>query len=62
MLASMSNGNNLNLLMIGNSVVIGQSLEAGRVDAVVLDGALARRLISKGFSVIADLAPLYSHG
>ena len=48
---------NLNLLMIGDSVVIGQSLEAGRVDAVVLDGALARRLISKGFSVIADLAP-----
>ena len=49
---------NLNLLMIGDSVVIGQSLEAGRVDAVVLDGALARRLISKGFSVIADLAPV----
>ena len=48
---------NLNLLMIGDSVVIGQSLEAGRVDAVVLDGALARRLISKGFSVIVDLAP-----
>ena len=44
--------------MIGDSVVIGQSLEAGRVDAVVLDGALARRLISKGFSVIADLAPV----
>ena len=49
---------NLNLLMIGDSVVIGQSLEAGRVDAVVLDGALARRLIRKGFSVIADLAPV----
>jgi len=49
---------NLYLLMIGDSVVIGQSLEAGRVDAAVLDGALARRLISKGFSVIADLAPV----
>jgi NitT/TauT family transport system substrate-binding protein len=48
---------NINLLMIGDSVLIGQALEAGRVDAVVLDGALARRLMSKGFSVIADLVP-----
>ena len=43
--------------MIGDSVLIGQSLEAGRVDAAVLDGGLARRLISKGFSVIVDLTP-----
>ena len=48
---------NINILMIGDSVLIGQSLEAGRIDAAVLDGVLARRLIGKGFSVIADLTP-----
>ena len=48
---------NLNLLVIGDSVLIGQSLEAGRVDAAVLDGALVRRLKTKGFSVIAELQP-----
>jgi NitT/TauT family transport system substrate-binding protein len=48
---------NINILMIGDSVLIGQALEVGRVDAAVLDGVLARRLISKGFSVIVDLTP-----
>jgi NitT/TauT family transport system substrate-binding protein len=48
---------NINILMIGDSVLIGQSLEASRIDAAVLDGVLARRLIGKGFSVIADLTP-----
>ena len=48
---------NINILMIGDSVLIGQSLEAGRIDAAVLDGVLARRLINKGFSVIVDLTP-----
>jgi ABC-type nitrate/sulfonate/bicarbonate transport system substrate-binding protein len=48
---------NVSLLVIGDSVLIGQALEAGRVDAAVLDGALARRLRSKGFSLIADLQP-----
>ena len=48
---------NISILMIGDSVLIGQALEAGRVDAAVLDGALARRLINKGFSVIVDLTP-----
>lgn len=47
----------INLLVIGDSVLIGQSLEAGRIDAAVLDGALARRLKGKGFSVVAELAP-----
>src|SRR5215470_12704813 len=46
---------NISLLVIGDSVLIGQALEAGRVDAAVLDGALMRRLRNKGFSVIADL-------
>lgn len=48
---------NLNILVIGDSVVIGQSLEAGRIDAAVLDGALVRRLANKGFSIIAELQP-----
>ena len=48
---------NVSLLVIGDSVVIGQSLEAGRIDAATLDGALIRRLKSKGFSAIVDLTP-----
>ena len=48
---------NISILMIGDSVLIGQSLEVGRIDAAVLDGVLARRLISKGFSVVVDLTP-----
>jgi len=48
---------NINLLVIGDSVLIGQSLEAGRIDAAVLDGALVRRLTRKGFHVVAELAP-----
>lgn len=48
---------NLSILVIGDSVLIGQALEAGRIDAAVLDGVLARRLKGKGFSVIAELQP-----
>src|SRR5439155_32679 len=48
---------NINILSIGDSVLIGQALEAGRVDAAVLDGALVRRLRSKGLSTIAQLQP-----
>jgi ABC-type nitrate/sulfonate/bicarbonate transport system substrate-binding protein len=48
---------NINILSIGDSVLIGQALEAGRVDAAVLDGALVRRLRNKGFSAIAELQP-----
>jgi NitT/TauT family transport system substrate-binding protein len=48
---------NISLLVIGDSVLIGQSLEAGRIDAAVLDGALVRRLKAKGFAVIADMTP-----
>src|SRR5262249_8345824 len=48
---------NISLLVIGDSVVIGQSLEAGRIDAGVLGGGVMWRPESKGFSVIADLQP-----
>jgi NitT/TauT family transport system substrate-binding protein len=47
----------INLLVIGDSGLIGQSLEAGRVDAAVLDGALVRRLKNRGFTLIADMTP-----
>jgi len=48
---------NISLLVIGDSVLISQSLEAGRIDAAVLDGALVRRLKSKGFYIVADMTP-----
>jgi NitT/TauT family transport system substrate-binding protein len=48
---------NINILSVGDSVLIGQALEAGRVDAAVLDGALVRRLRSRGFSTIVELQP-----
>ena len=48
----------LSLLIVGDSVLIGQSLEAGRIEAATLDGALVRRLKSRGFSAIAELSPV----
>lgn len=48
---------NISLLVIGDSVLIGQSLEAGRIDAATLDGALVRRLRGKGFNPLVDLTP-----
>ena len=48
---------NLTILVIEDSVLIGQALEAGRIDAAVLDGVLVRRLKGKGFSAIAELGP-----
>jgi NitT/TauT family transport system substrate-binding protein len=47
---------NISFLPIGDPVTIGHSLEAGRVDAAVLDPPLSRRLTSKGFSQLVDLA------
>ena len=38
-------------------MLIGQALEAGRIDAAVLDGVIVRRLKSGGFSVFAELQP-----
>jgi ABC-type nitrate/sulfonate/bicarbonate transport system substrate-binding protein len=47
---------NISFLPIGDPVVIGQALEADRIDAAVLDPALSRRLTSKGFTQLIDLA------
>ena len=47
---------NISFLTIGDPVTIGHALEAGRIDAAVLDPALSRRLASKGFTQFIDLA------
>lgn len=47
---------NITFLPIGDPVTIGHSLEAGRIDAAVLDPPLSRWLTSKGFSQLVDLA------
>ena len=47
---------NITFLSIGDPVTIGHSLEAGRIDAAVLDPPLSRRLTGKGFSQLVDLA------
>src|SRR5688572_3784171 len=47
---------NITFLPIGDAVTISHALESGRIDAAVLDPALSRRLTSKGFSQLIDLA------
>jgi len=47
---------NIVFLPIGDPVTIGHSLEAGRIDAAVLDPTLSQRLTGKGFSQLVDLA------
>ena len=47
---------NITFLPIGDPVTIGHALEAGRIDAAVLDPPLSRRLTSQGFSQLVDLA------
>ncbi|MBI4524333.1 MAG: ABC transporter substrate-binding protein [Deltaproteobacteria bacterium] len=46
---------NIRLITIGDSVLIGEALENGTIDGAFLDGALSRRLRRKGFSVLAEL-------
>jgi NitT/TauT family transport system substrate-binding protein len=47
---------NISFLPIGDPVTIGHALEAGRIDAAVLDPTLSQRLTVKGFSQLVDLA------
>ena len=47
---------NIHFLPIGDPVTLAQALEAGRIDAAVLDPALSQRLTVKGFSQLVDLA------
>jgi ABC-type nitrate/sulfonate/bicarbonate transport system substrate-binding protein len=46
---------NITFLPIGDPVTMAHALEAGRIDAVVLDPVLSRELMSKGFSLLLDL-------
>ena len=47
---------NISFLPTGDPVTMSQALEAGRIDAAVLDPALSRSLVSKGFLLLVDLA------
>jgi len=46
----------ITFLPTGDPVTMSQALEVGRIDAAVLDPALSRSLMSKGFSLVVDLA------
>ena len=46
---------NITFLPTGDPITMAHALEAGRIDAVVLDPVLAHGLISKGFSLLLDL-------
>jgi NitT/TauT family transport system substrate-binding protein len=56
----------INILAIGDQNVLSQALEAGTIDATVLDGVQSRRLSALGFSTLADLnkanLPILSSG
>ncbi len=47
---------NITFLPTGDPPTMSQALESGRIDAVVLDPSLSRKLVSKGFSVLVDFA------
>jgi NitT/TauT family transport system substrate-binding protein len=46
---------NINFVVVGDQTVATQALEAGQIDATVLDGVFSRRLRQKGFTVLAEL-------
>ena len=47
---------NITFLPVGDPVTTAHALEAGRIDAAVLDPILSRRLASKGFPILTDLS------
>jgi len=47
---------NISFLPTGDPPTMSQALEVGRIDAAVLDPALSRKLVNKGFSLVVDLA------
>ena len=46
----------ISFLPIGDPITIAHALEAGRIDAAVLDPAVSRQLTSKRFSLLVDLS------
>lgn len=55
----------IRVLVVGDSSVRGQALEAGLIDATFLDGAFSRKVKTKGFATLADLSrvniPIMNH-
>jgi len=47
---------NINIVQVGDQIVLAQALEAGRIDATALDGMFSRRLKQKGFVILAELS------
>lgn len=43
------------VLVIGDQTVLAQALEAGHIDATVLDGVFSRKLKQKGFTILSEL-------
>lgn len=56
----------INIIAVGDQNVLAQALEAGTIDATVLDGVQSRRLSALGFLTLADLnkanLPILSSG
>jgi NitT/TauT family transport system substrate-binding protein len=56
----------INIIAVGDQNVLAQALEAGTIDATVLDGVQSRRLSALGFAKLADLnkanLPILSSG
>ena len=56
----------INIIAVGDQNVLAQALEAGTIDATVLDGVQSRRLNALGFPTLADLnkanLPILSSG
>lgn len=46
----------ISILVVGDQTNTGQALEAGSIDAALLDGVFTRRLRQKGIPVIAEFA------
>ena len=47
---------NISILSIGDQTVLAQALEAGTIDATVLDGVFSRSLKQRGYSALAELS------
>jgi ABC-type nitrate/sulfonate/bicarbonate transport system substrate-binding protein len=52
------NRDDIRFLAIGDAALLSQALEDGRIDAAVLDIVFSRRLLDKGFSILAELSKL----
>lgn len=45
----------INIMVVGDQATLSQALEAGRIDATVVDAVFSRRLARRGFTVLAEL-------